>query len=81
MKLTTSGEIPQPLDGLTFTVTGYALLAWAHLFGELGHRPGKKQLQERVERMRKEDGETERVSDRQWDRTFSDLRPLFPGGG
>jgi hypothetical protein len=81
MKLITTDEAPLPWDNLKLTVTGYALLAWAHLFGELGGRPDRKQLRERVERLRKEDGETERVSDRQWSRTLKELKPLFPGGG
>jgi hypothetical protein len=73
-------ETSEPWENLKLTVTGYALLAWAHLYGELGHRPNQKQLRGRVERLRKEDGETERVSDRQWSRTLKDLKPLFPGG-
>lgn len=84
MKLITTDETPQPWDNPKLTVTGYALLAWAHLFGELGHRPSlpsQKKLRDRVELLRRQDGETERVSDRQWDRTLKDLKPLFPGGG
>jgi hypothetical protein len=79
-KLITKGEIPESLD-LKLTFTGYGLIAWAHLRIELGHRPSEQQVRERVERLRKEDGETVRIGDRQWDRVRVDLRPLFRHGG
>jgi hypothetical protein len=79
-KLITKGEIPESLDS-NLTFTGYALIAWAHLCGELGHRPNRHQLRKRVERLGKEDGENLRIGDRQWDNVVGDLRRLFPGGG
>jgi hypothetical protein len=60
-----------------FSLTDYGLVAWAYLYGELGHRPSKQQMEERVEQFRKEDGQTERMSDREWNRMWKELRPLF----
>jgi hypothetical protein len=59
------------------TLAGYGLVAWAYLYGELGHRPSEQQVRERVEQFRKEDGQTGRISDRQWARMFTEMRPLF----
>ena len=79
VKLVKAGKIPRPFDNLS--VTGYALAAWRHLYGELGHPPGRDQLlREYVEVLRKQDGKNRKVSDRQWARTLKDLRPLFRRG-
>jgi hypothetical protein len=62
-------------------VTGYALKAFGELWKELGHRPNRNQLRERVERLRKHDGfEDPKISPRHWERALKDISPLFPHG-
>jgi hypothetical protein len=71
-------KAPGLLDNLR--ATGYALAAWRQLYDELGHPPGRPQLREYFEVLRRQDGKNVKISDRQWARTLNDLRPLFRRG-
>ena len=77
--LVKAGKIPPRFGNLR--ATGYALAAWRHLYDELGHRPGRVELREYFEVLRRQDGKNVKVSKRTWDRTLTVLKPLFRGGG
>jgi hypothetical protein len=57
-----------------YTVTVTTLLTFRELYRKLRHRPGREQLKERVEQKW-----GEKISDRQWRRTFNDdgIESLF----
>ena len=57
----------------SLTVTGFAVAAWGPLYEELGGRPNRWQLRERVEEIR-----GARVSDKQWGDTLKELGVLVP---
>jgi hypothetical protein len=59
-------------------VTGYALMAWLRLSDEFGHCPSRRELKERTEQVRKEDGVDPKFSQRQWEEALRELKPLIP---
>jgi hypothetical protein len=71
----TKGQVSQSLD-----LHGAAVYAFRVLRDELGHRPSRNQVRERVDQWRKEGGLNPKISDRQWDRVLADLEELFRHG-
>jgi hypothetical protein len=72
-------EKGNPSASLTLKATGYALKAFGQLRKELGHGPNIRQLSERFERLRKQDGYP-KLSARHWRRVLENIEPLFPHG-